>query len=157
MEPIHTVFSESRKRSSSFQLSFGVLFELLQALTRRNVYSCSRRGAFMADVGPILPYYLRSIRNIDFSSGNVLGVNYIHGLLSIITFIVLLFLALLIIRARPKSPENRFMFVLLLAEAYRVMANWYNIYPFNGSEGFLQWMSYYRVGWYFCSIMCCYF
>ena len=51
----------------------------------------------MADVGPILPYYLRSIRNIDFSSGNVLGVNYIHGLLSIITFIVLLFLALLII------------------------------------------------------------
>ena len=108
----------------------------------------------MADVGPILPYYLRSIRNIDFSSGNVLGVNYIHGLLSIITFIVLMGLALLIIRARPKSPENRFMFVLLLAEAYRVMANWYNIYPFNGSEGFLQWMSYYRVGWYFCSIMC---
>ena len=108
----------------------------------------------MADVGPILPYYLRSIRNIDFSTGNVLGVNYIHGLLSIITFIVLMGLALLIIRARPKSPENRFMFVLLLAEAYRVMANWYNIYPFNGSEGFLQWMSYYRVGWYFCSIMC---
>ena len=108
----------------------------------------------MADVGPIVPYYLRTIRTIDLSTGNVLGVNYIYGLLSIITFIFLLSLAFLIIKARPKNPENRFMFVLLLAEAYRVISNWYNAYPFDGSEGFLEWMSYYRVGWYFCSIMC---
>ncbi|MEC7391554.1 MAG: hypothetical protein VX655_05640 [Candidatus Thermoplasmatota archaeon] len=108
----------------------------------------------MTHVGEIVPYYLRQIRNIDFYGGNVLGVNYIYGFLSIITCIVLLFLAVLIIRARPKNPENRFMFVLLLAEAYRVVANWYNAYPFKGSEEFLQWMSYYRVGWYFCSIMC---
>ena len=108
----------------------------------------------MADVGPILPYYLRNIRNISFSEGNVLGVNYIYGFLSIITFIVLVALAFLIIRARPKNPENRFMFVLLLAEAYRVVANWYNAYPFEGSQGFLHVLSSYRVGWYFCSIMC---
>ena len=74
----------------------------------------------MADVGPIIPYYLRTIRTIDLSTGNVLGVNYIYGLLSIITFIFLVSLAFLIIKARPKNPENRFMFVLLLAEAYRL-------------------------------------
>ncbi|MEC7142768.1 MAG: hypothetical protein VXW30_04215, partial [Candidatus Thermoplasmatota archaeon] len=78
----------------------------------------------MTHVGEIVPYYLRQIRNIDFYGGNVLGVNYIYGFLSIITCIVLLFLAVLIIRARPNNPENRFMFVLLLAEAYRVVANW---------------------------------
>ena len=105
----------------------------------------------MTHVGEIVPYYSRHIGNIDFSSGNVLGVNYIYGFLSIITCVVLIFLAFLIIRARPKNPENRFMFVLLLAEAYRVIANWYNAYPFQGSEEFLGWISYYRVGWYFCS------
>lgn len=108
----------------------------------------------MGDVGPIIPYYLRMFRTIDLSTGNVVGVNYIYGILSIITFIFLLSLAILIIKARPKNPENRFMCVLLLAEAYRVMANWYNAYPFDGSEGFLEWISYYRIGWYFCSIMC---
>ncbi|MEC7444113.1 MAG: hypothetical protein VX996_03900, partial [Candidatus Thermoplasmatota archaeon] len=108
----------------------------------------------MGDVGPIVPYYIRTIRSIDLSTGNVLGMNYIYGFLSIITFVFLIALALLIIRARPKNPENRFMFVLLLAEAYRVMANWYNSYPFDGSEAFLGYISNYRVGWYFCSIMC---
>ena len=73
----------------------------------------------MGDVGPIVPYYIRTIRSIDLSTGNVLGMNYIYGFLSIITFVFLIALALLIIRARPKNPENRFMFVLLLAKAYR--------------------------------------
>ena len=39
---------------------------------------------------------------IDLSTGNVLGVNYIYGLLSIITFIFLLSLAFLIIKRGPK-------------------------------------------------------
>lgn len=108
----------------------------------------------MGDVGPIVPYYIRTIGSIDLSTGNVLGMNYIYGFLSIITFVFLIALAFLIIRARPKNPENRFMFVLLLAEAYRVMANWYNSYPFDGSEAFLGYIASYRVGWYFCSIMC---
>ncbi len=108
----------------------------------------------MGDVGPIVPYYIRTIGSIDLSTGNVLGLNYIYGFLSIITFVFLIALALLIIRARPKNPENRFMFVLLLGEAYRVIGNWYNSYPFDGSEEFLGYISHYRVGWYYCSIMC---
>ena len=44
----------------------------------------------MGDVGPIVPYYIRTIRSIDLSTGNVLGLNYIYGLLSLITFVFLL-------------------------------------------------------------------
>ena len=47
----------------------------------------------MGDVGPIVPYYIRTIRSIDLSTGNVLGMNYIYGFLSIITFVFLIALA----------------------------------------------------------------
>ena len=41
----------------------------------------------MGDVGPIVPYYIRTIRTIDLSTGNVLGMNYIYGFLSILSLI----------------------------------------------------------------------
>ena len=58
----------------------------------------------------------------------------------------------MILKARSHAPENRFMAILLLAEGYRVMASWYISYPF--SADMLPVMEYYRVGWYFCSLLC---
>ena len=103
-------------------------------------------------MGPILPYYWNKIVQINFQTGDSLGLTYIICFLSILTMIVLFFLAALIIKARSKAPENRFMAILLFAEGYRVMASWYNTYPF--SADILPAMEYYRVGWYFCSLLC---
>ena len=103
-------------------------------------------------MGPILPYYWNKIVQINFQTGDSLGLTYIICFLSILTMIVLFFLAALIIKARSKAPENRFMAILLFAEGYRVMASWYNTYPF--SADMLPLMEYYRVGWYFCSLLC---
>jgi len=120
----------------------------------RKIYSASNRHTIMVDVGPIIPFYIDKMTDLNFTTGKTIGVTYAHGFLSVITCVVLLILASLIIRARPKNAENRFMFVLLMMEAYRVMASWYNIYPFEGSEKFLTVMEYYRVGWYICSLTC---
>ncbi|HJN56263.1 MAG TPA: hypothetical protein QF646_07770 [Candidatus Poseidoniales archaeon] len=86
------------------------------------------------------------------SIGWTMGITHIFAFLAALTFLVLVFLAMLIIRARPKAPENRFMCVLLLAESWRVLANWYNLFPL-GPE-FLPYVQYYRVVWYFCGILC---
>ena len=103
-------------------------------------------------MGPIIPYYWDKITQINFQTGDTLGLTYIICFLSILTLIVLCFLAILILKARSHAPENRFMAILLLAEGYRVMASWYNTYPF--SADMLPMMEYYRVGWYFCSLLC---
>ena len=81
-------------------------------------------------MGPIIPYYWDKITQINFQTGDTLGLTYIICFLSILTLIVLCFLAILILKARSHAPENRFMAILLLAEGYRVMASWYNTYPF---------------------------
>ena len=106
----------------------------------------------MTDVGPILPYYWDKFMEINFQTGDTLGLTYIICFLSILTLLVLCFLAALILKARSHAPENRFMAILLLAEGYRVMASWYNTYPFSAEM--LPAMEYYRVGWYFCSLLC---
>ena len=108
----------------------------------------------MTHVGDIVQYYIRHIGDIDIFSGRTVGLSIIHAVLSLVTCLVLLALASLTIRARPNRPENRFMFVLLLAESYRVMVTWYNIYPFEGSPEFIELMQYFRIGWYICGLTC---
>ncbi|MEE2812538.1 MAG: hypothetical protein VX627_05890 [Candidatus Thermoplasmatota archaeon] len=103
-------------------------------------------------MGPILPYYWEKLLQINLQTGETLGLTYIICFLAILTLIVLCFLAALILKARSHAPENRFMAILLLAEGYRVMASWYNAYPFSAEM--LPLMEYYRVGWYFCSLLC---
>ena len=108
----------------------------------------------MTHVGDIVPYYIRHIGDIDLFNGHTVGLSIIHAVLSLLTCLVLLALAFLTIRARPNRPENRFMFVLLLAESYRVMVTWYNIYPFEGSPEFIELLQYFRIGWYICGLTC---
>ena len=108
----------------------------------------------MSHVGDIVPYYLRHLGDINLFKGHTVGLSIIHAALSLVTCLVLLALAWLTIRARPERPENRFMFVLLVAEAYRVMVTWYNIYPFEGSPEFIELMQTFRVGWYICGLTC---
>ena len=117
-----------------------------------NLYACGCQAMTMTDVGPILPYYWDKFMEINFQTGDTLGLTYIICFLSILTLLVLCFLAALILKARSHAPENRFMAILLLAEGYRVMASWYNTYPFSAEM--LPAMEYYRVGWYFCSLLC---
>lgn len=106
----------------------------------------------MPDVGPLSTYYWRTLSTMDFEIGWTMGLTHLISVLGLITSIALIFLALLIIRARPKAAENRFMCVLLLAESWRVLAQWYNLVPL-GPE-FIPIIQYYRVGWYFCGILC---
>ena len=108
----------------------------------------------MSHVGDLVSYYLRHLGDIDIVNGHTVGLSIIHAALSLITCLVLLALASLTIRARPNRPENRFMFVLLVAESYRVMVTWYNIYPFEGSPEFIEFMQYFRIGWYICGLTC---
>ena len=108
----------------------------------------------MGHVGDIVPYYLRQIGDIDLFNGQTVGLSIVHAGLSLVTCLVLLALASLTIRARPERPENRFMFVLFVAEAYRVMVAWYNIYPFEGSPEFIEFVQYFRIGWYICGLTC---
>lgn len=108
----------------------------------------------MSHVGDLVSYYLRHLGDIDIVKGHTVGLSIIHAALSLIVCLVLLALASLTIRARPNRPENRFMFVLLVAESYRVMVTWYNIYPFEGSPEFIEFMQYFRIGWYICGLTC---
>ena len=106
----------------------------------------------MTDVGSLPGYYWRTISTIDLSIGWTMGLTHIISLLGVITSIALIFLAMLIIRARPKAAENRFMCVLLFAEAWRVLAQWYNLVPLGPEV--IPIIQYYRVVWYFCGILC---
>ncbi len=115
--------------------------------TQVNGFSMALEG-----MGPIIPYYWNKMVSIDFQTGDTLGLTYIICFLSILTLVALCLLAALIIKARSHAPENRFMAILLLAEGYRVMASWYNTYPFGANM--LPVMEQYRVGWYFCSLLC---
>ena len=53
-----------------------------------------------------------------------------------------------------RPTRKRIMFVLLIAEAYRVMVAWYNLYPFEGSPEFIEYVQYFRIGWYICGLTC---
>jgi len=106
----------------------------------------------MPEVGALASYYWRTLSTMDFSIGWTMGLTHVISFLGLITSIALIFLAVLIIRARPKAAENRFMGVLLLAESWRVLAQWYNLIPL-GPE-FIPIIQYYRLVWYFCGILC---
>ena len=83
-----------------------------------------------------------------------MGVIIFAAALGIVTFVFLFILAILIIKARPNNPENRFMSVLILAEGFRVLVTWYNIYPFEASQGILAAVVYYRAGFLYCNLLC---
>ena len=98
----------------------------------------------MADSGTFA-WYVDQIRNIDFEYA-WLGMGIIHAFLSILTLIFLCTLATMIIRARPESPENRFMSLMLFVEGLKTIVTWYAIYPFG--PDILPTMQYWRVVYY---------
>ena len=105
-------------------------------------------------IGSIGRYYMNWLTDIDFAKGKTVGLIIVNGFLGILTFLFLSVLAALIIRARPKNAENRFMCVLLIAEGYRVLVGWYNIYPFEASQELLGAVVYYRTGFLYCNLLC---
>ena len=66
-------------------------------------------------------YYVRMLSNIDLLKGETIGISIIFSWLGLITMIYLFILASLILRARPTAAENRFMFLLLIAEGLRLL------------------------------------
>ena len=90
-------------------------------------------------------WYLKTFRDIDFEYAWG-GIGVIHSFLSILTLIFLFTLATMIFRARPESPENRFMSLMLYVEGLKTIVTWYAIYPF-GPE-ILPIMQYWRVIFY---------
>ncbi len=90
-------------------------------------------------------WYLKTLRDIDFEYAWG-GMGVIHAFLSILTLIFLFTLATMIYRARPESPENRFMSLMLYVEGLKTIVTWYAIYPF-GPE-ILPIMQYWRVVFY---------
>ena len=96
-------------------------------------------------MGEILDWYVDSIRDIDFQFAWV-GVGIIHAVLSMITLLFLFTLATMIYRARPNSPENRFMSLMLFVEGIKTIVTWYAIYPFGPET--LPYVQYWRVVYY---------
>ena len=90
-------------------------------------------------------WYLKSLKDIDFEYAWA-GMGIIHAFLSIMTLIFLFTLATMIFRARPDSPENRFMSLMLYVEGLKTIVTWYAIYPF-GPE-ILPIMQHWRVVFY---------
>jgi hypothetical protein len=90
-------------------------------------------------------WYLKSLKDIDFEYAWA-GMGIIHAFLSIMTLIFLFTLATMIFRARPDSPENRFMSLMLYVEGLKTIVTWYAIYPF-GPE-ILPIMQHWRVIFY---------
>ena len=90
-------------------------------------------------------WYVETIRNIDFQDAWT-GVGIIHAFLAVLTLIFLLTLSTMIYRARPDSPENRFMSLMLMVEGLKTAVTWYLIYPF-GPE-FLPIIQNWRVVYY---------
>ena len=66
-------------------------------------------------------FYVRMLTNIDLFRGETIGLSIIFAWLGLFTMIYLFILASLILRARSSAAENRFMFLLLVAEALRLV------------------------------------
>ena len=98
----------------------------------------------MAESGSFA-WYLKTLKDIDFAYAWA-GMGIIHAFLSILTLIFLFTLATMIFRARPDSPENRFMSLMLYVEGLKTIVTWYAIYPF-GPE-ILPIMQHWRVIFY---------
>ena len=98
----------------------------------------------MAESGSFA-WYIKTIGDIDFEYAWG-GVGIIHAFLSILTLIFLFTLATMIFRARPESPENRFMSLMLYVEGLKTIVAWYAIYPF-GPE-IMPLMQHWRVVYY---------
>ena len=128
----------------------------LETLPYANDFIKTNGGFFPVptELGPVVPHIIEKIVNTDFSTGATLGVFFVLSYVGIITGIILIGLAYLVIRARPDVAQNRFMAVLLLAEAYRVLAMWYTMYSFEGSRTMLRFVEFYRAGWFVCTFIC---
>ena len=96
-------------------------------------------------------YYVRMLSNIDLLKGETIGISIIFSWLGLFTMIYLFILASLILRARPTAAENRFMFLLLIAEGFKATFDWKYLYPF-GPE-MMPIFQYVRVVWYFFLIL----
>tara|TARA_B100002052_G_scaffold267517_1_gene265472 strand:+ start:69 stop:1430 length:1362 start_codon:yes stop_codon:yes gene_type:complete len=96
-------------------------------------------------------YYVRMLSNIDLLKGETIGISIIFSWLGLFTMIYLFILASLILRARPTAAENRFMFLLLIAEGFKATFDWKYLYPF-GPE-MMPVFQYVRVVWYFFLIL----
>ena len=96
-------------------------------------------------------YYVRMLSNIDLLKGETIGISIIFSWLGLFTMIYLFVLASLILRARPTAAENRFMFLLLIAEGFKATFDWKYLYPF-GPE-MMPIFQYVRVIWYFFLIL----
>ena len=102
----------------------------------------------MEDVGG---YYIRMLTNIDLFRGETVGLSIIFAWLGLFAMVYLFILASLILRARPSAAENRFMFLLLIAEGFKVSFDWKFLYPF-GPE-IMPMVLYVRVVWWFFLIL----
>lgn len=98
----------------------------------------------MAESGSFA-WYLKTFKDIDFEYAWG-GIGVIHSFLSNLTLIFLFTLATMIYRARPDSPENRFMSLMLYVEGLKTIVTWYAIYPFGPEV--LPIMQYWRVVFY---------
>ena len=96
-------------------------------------------------------YYLRMLTNIDLFKGETIGISIIFSWLGLFIMIYLFILASLILRARPSAAENRFMFLLLVAEGFKASFDWKYLYPF-GPE-MMPIFQNVRVVWYFFLIL----
>lgn len=96
-------------------------------------------------------FYVRMLTNIDLLRGETIGLSIIFAWLGLFTMIYLFILASLILRARSSAAENRFMFLLLVAEGFKASFDWKFLYPF-GPE-MMPIFQYVRVVWYFFLIL----
>ena len=78
-----------------------------------------------------LEYYLRLLRNLDTNTIVNLVIPHLIALMGFLTCGMMLYLAILIYRAAPKNPKNRFLSFLLAAEGIGAGAlNFFGLYPF---------------------------
>jgi len=76
-------------------------------------------------------YNVRMLTIIDLFKGETIGISIIFSWLGLFIMIYLFILASLILRARPSAAENRFMFLLLVAEGFKASFDWKYLYPFR--------------------------
>ena len=78
-----------------------------------------------------MEYYLRLISNLDENTMVNLAIPHIIALLGILTCGLMLYLALLVYRASPSDPKNRFLSLLLATEGIGAgVLYFFRIYPF---------------------------
>jgi len=99
----------------------------------------------------IVAYYLRLFEHTDMQY-NWFGVSITHAALSILTMLFMMALAVLILKARPKSSENRFMSLMLAVEGLKAIVSWYAIYPPFGPD-ILPMVQAWRVIFYTLAIL----